>query len=363
MFVNRYKIKENKDSIMNLSKFTITDFIDLLKANKRRYFKAAGITFVLAVIYAFSIPKEFTADTKLAPEFTSGNGLGSLGGLASMAGIDLSKMTAEEDALFPDLYPEIIQSTEFINNLLSMQVTTSDGELTTDLKDYLTNHQSRTWWAAGFKALRDLFPKRQKIQVVKADGEACDGPRIYSEDEISLFKGLGKAVTLKQELKTGIITITATTQDPLIAALMVDSVSSQLQDYIFSYRTHKAAVDLAYAEKLCSKTKAEYEDATRAYSNYADQHLNATRESANTQREYLRNEMDLKFQLYTQYSQQAAVARGRLQARTPVYNIIQPPVVPVKKSAPKRMIIVVLWEIIVFCGMSVWLVLHKEKES
>ena len=149
----------------------------------------------------------------------------------------------------------------------------------------------------------------------------------------------------------------------LLAALMVDSVSSQLQDYIFSYRTHKAAVDLAYAEKLCSKTKAEYEDATRAYSNYADQHLNATRESANTQREYLRNEMDLKFQLYTQYSQQAAVARGRLQARTPVYNIIQPPVVPVKKSAPKRMIIVVLWEIIVFCGMSVWLVLHKEKES
>ena len=126
MFVNRYKIKENKDSIMNLSKFTITDFIDLLKANKRRYFKAAGITFVLAVIYAFSIPKEFTADTKLAPEFTSGNGLGSLGGLASMAGIDLSKMTAEEDALFPDLYPEIIQSTEFINNLLSMQVTTSE---------------------------------------------------------------------------------------------------------------------------------------------------------------------------------------------------------------------------------------------
>ncbi|MBR1666589.1 MAG: hypothetical protein IJ699_10280 [Bacteroidaceae bacterium] len=348
--------------MMNLSKFTITDFIALMKANKRKYYIAIGVTFVLAVIYSLSIPKEYTADTKLAPEFTSGSGLSGLGGLASMAGIDLSKMTADEDALFPDLYPEIIHSTEFINHLLSMQVTTADGSLTTDLKDYLVHHQSHTWWAAGFKALRDLFPRKKKMQVA-ASGESDGGPLIYSEDDISLFKGLAKTITLKQELKTGIITITATTQDPMVAAQVVDSVSSQLQNYIFNYRTHKASVDLAYAVKLCAKTKAEYEAATLAYSNYADRHFNAIKESAVTQREYLRNEMDLKFQLYTQYSQQAAMAQARLQARTPVYNIIQPAVVPVRKSAPKRMTIVILWEIIVFCGMSVWLVFRKPNRA
>ena len=89
---------------MNLSKFTITDFIDILKSNKRRYLKAAGITFIFAVIYAFSVPKEYSASTTLAPEFTAGSSMNGLTGLASMAGIDLSKMTAEEDALFPDLY-------------------------------------------------------------------------------------------------------------------------------------------------------------------------------------------------------------------------------------------------------------------
>ncbi|MCR5821191.1 MAG: chain-length determining protein [Bacteroidaceae bacterium] len=343
---------------MNLSEFTISEFLQLLKKNKRLYLKVIGATFILSVIYSFSIPKEYTASTKLAPEFSPGNGLGNLGGLASMAGLDLSKMSAEEDALFPDLYPEIISSTEFINNLLSMQVTTIDGELTTDLKDYLVNYQSEAWWKAGIMALGKLLPKKEKIAPVGVESE--DGPILYSEEDLLLMKGVSEFVNLKQELKTGIITITATVQDPLIAALVVDSVSSQLQNYIFNYRTHKASVDLAYAEKICADTKAEYEAATQAYAQFADRHFNTIKESASTQRDYLRNEMELKFQLYTQYSQQAAMAKARLQARTPVYNIIQPPVVPVRKSAPRRMVIVLLWEIIVFCGMSVWLVL-KDK--
>lgn len=345
---------------MHLQNFTINDFIKLLKNNKQHYLKAAGITFVIAVIYVFSLPKEYTASTTLAPEFTAGSSLNGLGGIASMAGIDLSKMTAEEDAFFPDLYPAVIQSTEFINHLLGMQVTTLDGTVKTDLKDYLANYQSLPWWSYGVLAIKNLLPKKAE-QKPAGDDESTEGPLFYTEKEFSLLDGLGKSFVLKQELKTGIITITATAQDPLVAALLVDSISSQLQNYIFNYRTHKASVDLAYAENLCAKTKAEYDAATQAYSNYTERHLNASKESAITRRDYLRNEMDLKFQLYTQYSQQAAVAKARLQARTPVYNIIQPAVVPIKKSAPKRMTTVLLWEIVVFCGMSVWLMFRKEK--
>ena len=346
---------------MNLSKFTITDFIDLVKKNKHRYLKAVCITFVVAAIYAYSLPKEYSATTTMAPEFTSASSMNGLSGLASMAGIDLSKMTSEEDALFPELYPDIIQSTEFVNKLLSMEVTTADGELTTTLKEYLNDHQKMPWWDYGFVALKKLLPKKEKQVVAEGVDMKEGGPLIYSEQEYALLMHMGKMIFLNQELKTGIISVTVTTQDPLISAIVADSISSQLQDYIFNYRTHKASVDLAYAEALCQKTKKEYEAATRAYSEYADRHLNAYKESTATQRNYLQNEMDLKFQLYTQYSQQAAVARARLQARTPVYNIIQPPVVPTRKSAPSRMMIIILWEIVVLCSMSAWFVLRREK--
>lgn len=348
---------------MNLSKFTITDFIDLLKKNKRRYIKAAAITFVVAAIYALSLPKEYTASTTMAPEFTTGSSMSGLTGLASMAGIDLSKMTAEEDALFPDLYPDIIKSTEFVDKLLKMRVTTADGELTTDLKTYLADHQSMAWWDYGILFLKRLLPKKDKNQKPVADGASGgeNGPLVYSEKELMMLLGLSKSISLKQELKTGIITVTTTAQDPLIAAVLADSVSSQLQNYIFNYRTHKASVDLAYANRLSEKAKQEYDEATRAYASYADRHHNTILESSTTRRDYLENEMQLKFQLYTQYCQQAAVAQARLQARTPVYNIIQPAVVPIRKSAPKRMTIVLLWEIIVFCGLSVWLMFRKEK--
>lgn len=347
---------------MKLQEFTITEFAKLLKNNKRRYIKAAGITFIVSAIYAFSLPKEYTSTTTLAPEFTSGSAMSGLSGIASMAGIDLSKMTAEEDAFFPDLYPAVIQSTEFVNKLLAIKVTTADGELTTDLKDYLMNHQSAAWWQKGIIALKQMLPKKEQ-KVIAGGNDDGSGPLVYSEKELLLLTGMSKAITLKQELKTGIITISATTQDPLIAAVMVDSVSSLLQNFIYNYRTHKATVDLDYANKLTAKAKADYNEATKAYASFADRHHDMILESGNTRRDYLENEMQLKYQLYTQYSQQAAMARARLQARTPVYNIIQPPVVPIKKSAPKRMTIVLLWEIIVFCGMSVWLLVKNQPKS
>ena len=348
---------------MKLQEFTITEFVQLLKDNKRRYFKAVGITFVAAAIYTLSLPKEYTSSTTLAPEFTSGSAMSGLSGIASMAGIDLSKMTAEEDAFFPDLYPAVVQSTSFVDKLLAIQVTTADGKLTTSLRDYLTNHQSVAWWQKGIIALQHLLPKKENKVIVNGQDDDASGPLIYSEKELMLLKGMSKTISIKQELKTGIITITATTQDPLIAAVMADSVSSQLQDFIYNYRTHKATVDLEYSNRLTAKAKAEYEEASRAYSDFADRHHGMILEAGNTQRDYLENEMQLKYQLYTQYCQQAAMAKARLQARTPVYNIIQPPVVPVRKSAPKRMTIVILWEIIVFCGMSVWLIFHPSKEA
>ncbi len=346
---------------MKLKTFTFSEFIRLLKANKRRYIRAFVITFVLAAIYSLSLPKEYTSSTTLAPEYSSGLSMnGGLGALASMTGIDLSKMSSDEDALFPDLYPEIVKSTDFMDHLIGMQVTTADRELTTTLKDYMRNHQKMAWWTKGLIALKKLFPKKK--EEMSADGAGGKGPRIYSEEDVALFKGLGKAINLKQDLKTGIITVTATMQDPYIAAVVVDSVSSQLQNYIYTYRTHKAAKDLAFSEELIAKSHAEYEAASRAYANYADQHHSMILESGNTRRDFLENEMNLKYQLYQQYSQQAALAKARLQERTPVYNIIQPPVVPVRKSAPKRMIIVALWEILVFCGMSVWLILKDDEQ-
>lgn len=69
------------------------DLIELLqKLWEKRYFllKCGGIAAIIGFIIAFSIPKEYETKAKLAPESSDlSKGMGSLGGLAAIAGINL----------------------------------------------------------------------------------------------------------------------------------------------------------------------------------------------------------------------------------------------------------------------------------
>ena len=80
----------------------------------------AGIAAVLGIIIAFSIPKQYTVSSKMAPEIVTKTS-GSVASIASMLGANISNMTTN-DAVYPDLYPEIVASTPFVTELFSMPV-------------------------------------------------------------------------------------------------------------------------------------------------------------------------------------------------------------------------------------------------
>lgn len=50
--------------------------------------------------------------------------------------------------------------------------------------------------------------------------------------------------------------VTATFQNPKVAAVVADSVVKKLQEYIIDYRTFKSKEDCLYLEKLFKRTSA-----------------------------------------------------------------------------------------------------------
>ena len=102
--------------------------IDLLElaqkvwAGRKLIIKVCSVALVVGLVVAFSIPKEYTTAVTLAPEAGGKGGAGNLGALASMAGINLGSGAGEE-ALSPDLYPDIVKSTPFLLDLFPVKVT------------------------------------------------------------------------------------------------------------------------------------------------------------------------------------------------------------------------------------------------
>jgi len=64
-----------------------------------------------------------------------------------------------------------------------------------------------------------------------------------------------KDISLKVDTKDGVITITTTSQDPLISKTIADSLRTKLKEFITAYRTDKARKDVAYYKKLTALRK------------------------------------------------------------------------------------------------------------
>ena len=122
--------------------------IDLLElagkvwAERRLVLKWCGVAVVVALIVGFSIPKEYTTTVMLAPEVEGGSrSLGGLSALAGMAGINMNAGESS-DALYPELYPDIVSSVGFTTELFPVSVEDEEGELKTTLYNYLKEKKS-----------------------------------------------------------------------------------------------------------------------------------------------------------------------------------------------------------------------------
>ena len=341
------------------------DLIELAQkvwAGRRLILKVCGIAALVGLIVAFSIPKEYTTKVTLAPESSGGkSSLGSMGALAAMAGINLGS-TSGEDALSPELYPDIVSSTPFLLELFDVKVANKQNTLQTTLYDYLDEHQKSAWWSvvmsAPFKALGWV------VSLVKGEPEKKEAGKLdpfnLSPDEAGIAKALSDRITVTIDKKTGITTLAVTMQDPLISAALTDTVMQRLQNYITDYRTNKARHDLAFSEKLFKEAQENYYAAQQKYARFADGNQDIILQSFKSEQERLQNEMSLAYNVFNQVAQQLQMAKAKVQEITPVYTVVQPATVPLRPEKPNKMMILIGFIFLAAVGTIGWILFIKD---
>lgn len=179
-----------------------------------------------------------------------------------------------------------------------------------------------------------------------------------SLNDYLLLKNIDDAITCTTDKKTGVITISVIDQDPKVAALMVDSVRSRLQNFITGYRTQKARNDVEYFTKRYEEANKEYKNAAARYATYSDAHQDLSLESYKVENDNLENEMQLAYNIKSEYATKLELAKAKVSEQTPVYTIVQTPMVPVKHIAPRRSIILLMW---LFLGFVISFLLAQKK--
>lgn len=333
--------------------------IDLLElatklwAQKKKIVKWCVWGAVIGLVIAFSIPREYATSVKLAPEISDPKAAaGGLGALASIAGLS-SGAASGADAVYPQLYPDVVSSVPFITSLFNVEVETKeDGEKFT-VQQYMEDETSSPWWSV------ILGVPRKIIGLLKADEEVEEGHKLnnfqLTKDEADLVEALSKRVTANVDQKTSVVTIDVKMQDPLVSAMLADTVVTRLQEYVTSYRTNKARQDLEYAEKLNKEAQQEYYRAQQRYADYLDRNQGLAFRSAQITRDRLENETTLAFNLYNQTAQQVQKAKAKVQETTPVYAVVTPATVPIKPAAPRKVLILAGFIFLAFVACAAWI--------
>lgn len=338
------KLEKPETRVDDEQEIDLLDLVSKLWEARWRIFKWACAGVVVGLIVAFSIPKEYTATITLAPELGSGksSASGGLGALAAMAGVNMGQSSGA-DAVYPQLYPDVVSSVPFAVGLLSVELPTciEDTDSAT-VETLLHDHTSAPWWGVILGLPRKAIGAVMSIFSDESEeGDGSIDPFRLTKEQSELVESLNKRVGADVDMQTSVVTITTTMQDPLAAATLADTVAARLQNYIIAYRTGKARQDLEYARKINEEARQEYYKAQQRYATAVDRNHGLSTRSAAIDIERLQNESQLAFSLYNNTAQQVKMAEAKVQENTPVFAVVNPATVPVKASKPRKMMILI----------------------
>jgi uncharacterized protein involved in exopolysaccharide biosynthesis len=323
----------------NSDEIDLRDIILPLWKARKQILTTAIIFAIFGGIIGFLTPATYTASSTFLPQTSQvGGGLsGSLGGLASLAGINLSTGAASGGEIPPSMYATVLASEPFRKRILDSKIWANGDSLT--YKDYLVN-QPKTFVGTVLEFTIGLPGK-----IVGSGSEAATLPsngelQPISDEENKLHKALGEKISLANDKKEGVVSLTVVEYDPLIAAQVAKVTEEVLQDWIIEHKVKNAKAQYDFIEKQFDAKQKEFYLIQDQLAGYMDRNQNVLSATYLTRLERLQAEFDLVNTVYSELAKQKEQAAIQLSKDTPTFSVLNPVKVPKEKTAPKKSVYV-----------------------
>jgi len=297
------------------------------------------------VIAIFS-SKEFVASTIMVPSGSDASSklgsLGGLGGLAAMAGINLNSTIGSD--LSPIVYPQIVSSLPFQLELMKTPLNFDGISAPVTFFDYYTAVQKPNpflKYTVGLPGVILKAIKGEKAEKAKTAEENM--PIELTAKQRSVREILSGLISLEVNAKDGLLTLSAKMPEALAAAQLGQRAQDILREYITEYKIKKAKANLDFIQQRCDETNQKFEAAQQRLASFRDRNKNVSLAIAKTEEERLTSQYNLIYGIYSELAKQLEQAKIQVKQDTPVFTIIEPISVPIKKTKPNRPMILLIW--------------------
>ena len=331
---NKHKSIEEKTDLFAFAK--------IVWNGRKRILKFILIFIGIGVFVAIFSQREYTASTIIVPATKGKSVGGSLGGLAAIAGINLGGMSTES-GISPSLYPQIINSIPFQKELLKTPLTFEGLDSLITYEDYYTNYYTPGLLTLIKKytiGLPGLFIKtiRGEPKIVaqsQVSGVSQEIQRV-TIDENKLIKQLGSQISFSINEEDGYVSLSVSMPEALSAAEMTYKAQQLLQEYIINFKVQKSSEQLKFIKDRYVEKEKEFKNSQQKLASFQDENQFMNSYLAKINLMVLQTNNDLAFSIYSELAKKLETQQIQVKEDTPVFTIIKPVSLPIRKSKPNR---------------------------
>lgn len=218
----------------------LRELFGVLWAGSRKIIAITAVFAFVSVIYALSLSDQYKATVLLAPAQSDGadlsGALGQLGGLASLAGVDIGSGDSSE----AQMAQEIMKSWSFIDvfiaeNNISVEVYAAEG------------------WSRGSNELQiddDIYDAETKTWLVENDNTGEVGP----PSSWVLFQAFSERLVVSENKKSGLVSVSIEYYSPQIAKQWLDMYVAAINAHMQQRQMEKVTNNINYLQAQIENT-------------------------------------------------------------------------------------------------------------
>lgn len=320
---------------------SLLDILLVLARNKQLILRVVALFTVLGIGYALLAPSEYTSTTRVVREAQAEGG-SALGGLSALRGFGVN-LGGASGGLTPEAYPDILTSREVRLAVVRDTFYFPGAGRHMTFVDYVHQPTGLLGTVARYTIGLPWTLKRALFAETPAPVTATSGETVYpTEEEEEAIEAIRNMVSSSLDTENGLMAISVTAHDPVFAARLAERFLVHLTERIRALRTEKARRNLAFIEDRFEEVKEDLARAEERLAQFMDRNKQITSEQLRVEQERLQRQVRFASNLYGELQTQRTQAEIELQRSEPVVTVVEEPVPPVRRSAPKRTLIVLL---------------------
>lgn len=368
-------MKQEKQALeqeMQISAYASADEIDIkeiiVALIKQRKFiaKVTGIALLLGICVALALPTKYTAQCTIVPQLSEKGGGSNLSGLASLAGINLGSNIAG-NVLSPTIYPEIIKSIPFTRVIMETPITVAKagGEKMTLYEFYANKKYNRPGILDVIKkytlelpgVIISIFKKKDSTATTLSSTPASADIETLSGKDEAIYNTIQSNISLEVKNKEGYLKLRYTFPEPEGAAQVTARLQKTLEQFVTAYKLEKVQDEFEFVEKSYQEARRDFLAKQSALAAFQDANRRLATATGHSVERRLSSEYDIAFSVYNELAKQREQARLALKENKPILTVVNPVVVPTKKSGQSKSLIITVFLLLGVITSSAWVLI------